>query len=197
MILLLSKCFIQVKMERKFQCLLSIKKGWRNPEKILLYYNTLKFLRRKQIAYRLWYFLRQRYRRITHFQYVFKEYPSLAEKIENSYLNSIKFKLDPSIAAYSSFSKENDFTFLNLNKKFDNEIDWEFGDYGKLWTYNLTYFDFLNQNETETDKGDCIKIIEDFIQKQTKIKIGNEPFPISLRGINWIKFLRRCLSILS
>lgn len=67
-------------------------------------------------------------------------------------------------------------------------IDWEFGDYGKLWTYNLTYFDFLNQKDNTNYKDDFTKIIDDFIQKQATLKNANEPFPIALRGINWVKY---------
>jgi len=80
------------------------------------------------------------------------------------------------------------FTFLNLSHAFlGSDIDWGFAAYGKLWTYNLNYFDYLNQAGLNTDEG--LRIIYDFIQKQDRVKDGLEPFPISLRGINWVKFL--------
>jgi uncharacterized heparinase superfamily protein len=59
--------------------------------------------------------------------------------------------------------------------------------YGKLWTYNLTYFDFLHQNGMRREEG--IMLIHNFINHSSALKDGLEPFPISLRGINWIKFL--------
>src|SRR5690606_15074754 len=40
---------------------------------------------------------------------------------------------------------ENEFRFLNQVKNFGEIIDWNFSGYGKLWTYNLEYFEFLHQ----------------------------------------------------
>ena len=37
------------------------------------------------------------------------------------------------------------FTFLNRSAHLP-VVDWNYGEYGKLWTYNLNYFDFLNQS---------------------------------------------------
>ena len=76
---------------------------------------------------------------------------------------------------------------MNLEKTFNDEIDWNFSEYGKLWTYNLTYFEYLNQQEITPETG--VQLIHDFIRKTGIIKDGLEPFPISLRIINWIKFL--------
>ncbi|MFX4233905.1 heparinase II/III domain-containing protein [Aliarcobacter butzleri] len=85
---------------------------------------------------------------------------------------------------YYSTNKDNEFTMLNLSKKFNDKIDWNFSEYGKLWTYNLTYFEYLKEKEN-------ISLIYDFIENISSIKDGLEPFPISLRGINWIKFLSK------
>jgi hypothetical protein len=71
---------------------------------------------------------------------------------------------------------------LNLSKKFQEKIDWNYNEYGKLWTYNLNYFEYLKNKED-------LWLIYDFIDNIESVKDGLEPFPISLRGINWIKFL--------
>ena len=34
-----------------------------------------------------------------------------------------------------------------------------------------------------------IKLIDDYIKNDNILKDGKEPYPISLRGINWVKFL--------
>lgn len=146
--------------------------------KLLLYYHTLKYLKFKQIRYRAYYALRVRWRRVTKFKYNFNSEKSFT-------VNSLT--LLPSIPNHTSFLSNNSFSFLNLEKTFTNEIDWNFDEYGKLWTYNLTYFEYLNQEEMNPDIG--VQLIHDFIQKTTTIKDGLEPFPISLRIINWIKFL--------
>ncbi|MFX4279911.1 heparinase II/III domain-containing protein [Aliarcobacter butzleri] len=85
---------------------------------------------------------------------------------------------------YYSIYKDGEFTILNLSKKFDSKLDWNYSEYGKLWTYNLTYFEYLKERE---DLG----LIYDFIENICSVKDGLEPFPISLRGINWIKFLTK------
>ncbi|WP_206208129.1 heparinase II/III family protein [Wenyingzhuangia fucanilytica] len=78
---------------------------------------------------------------------------------------------------------------MNVNKGFDSEIDWNIQEYGKLWVYNLNYFDFLNQANTDIDEGK--RLILDFIYQDHKLKDALEPYPISLRGMNWIKFLSK------
>ena len=137
-------------------------------------FNTVKFLKPKQINYRLYYFARKRVRRVQGRRNTFS-------KSANSY--SLEFQKSIHIA--DCYIGNNHFNFLNLDKKFDDTIDWNFSNHGKLWTYNLTYFDYLSQ-ENELDK---LFLIESFIDDIKNIKDGLEPFPISLRGINWIKYL--------
>ncbi len=172
--------------------------------KIQLYYNTLKYLRRKQIAYRLFYFVRNKWRKAIGFSYKFEKNTPLPifsgcsiSIMATDGSEILKVALTPGIPAYNSYSSPNTFSFLNKTRKFDNNINWEFSDYGKLWTYNLTYFDFLNQRanviapeaEPVKAKNEAMQVLlNDFIQKQPFLKNANEPFPISLRGINWIKY---------
>ena len=68
-------------------------------------------------------------------------------------------------------------------------LDWNYNVFGKLWTYNLNYFDYLNQENITKEQG--IYLINDFIKNREIIIDGFEPYPISLRAINWIKFLSR------
>jgi hypothetical protein len=89
-----------------------------------------------------------------------------------------------SAASYDNKS----FRFLNLSYSFD-EIDWNFSKYGKLWTYNLNYFDFLQQGHFTKEEG--LELIRDFCAKSSMHKDAYEPYPISLRIINWVKFLSR------
>ncbi len=43
-----------------------------------------------------------------------------------------------------SLKEKTTFKFLNIEHTFD-KIDWNYDGWGKLWTYNLNYFDFLLQ----------------------------------------------------
>jgi hypothetical protein len=144
--------------------------------KYIRLFNTVKYLKIKQIYFRIFYFGRNRFRKKVGF-----EYPTF-ENIKIS-----KLSLQASINVYPSYSKSNSFSFLNLEKSFEEKIDWNYSDYGKLWTYNLTYFDFLNQENIQKDEA--LKLINDFIKNDANLKDACEPFPISLRGINWVKFL--------
>jgi len=143
-------------------------------KKWLLLFNTVKYLKLKQIKYRGYYFIRNKF---------FKNnYPFFLDS------NAKKIKFENFINSYKSYKGYNEFEFLNLTKKFD-KIDWNYKEFGKLWTYNLNYFDYLNQENF--DKNEGLRLINDFIENIKDIKDGLEPYPISLRGINWIKFLTK------
>ncbi len=138
-------------------------------------YHTVKYLRAVQIYYRLYYLLRERLRRRCGFSYRF----TLSA-------NTTTLTLEPSLLVSDSVH-ENTFTFLNQTKCFGDGIDWNTSEYGKLWTYNLTYFDYLQQPDMQRSEG--LRLIYDFIDQSNEIDDGFEPFPISLRGVNWIKFI--------
>lgn len=140
--------------------------------KFLRLFNTVKYLKFIQIYYRLFYFTRARLRKINGFKYEFVRR-----------VNSTPLNLIDSCEYYSTY-KDNEFNMLNLSKKFDDKIDWNYSKYGKLWTYNLTYFEYLKVKED-------VSLIYDFIENISSVKDGMEPFPISLRGISWIKFLTK------
>lgn len=78
------------------------------------------------------------------------------------------------------------FTFLNLSHSFPNRIDWNWLGHGKLWCYNLNYFEFLNQKNVNKSLGK--KLIDDYINQISFATIGLEPYPLSLRCLNWIRF---------
>lgn len=143
--------------------------------KIFLLLYTVIYLRRKQIFYRVYYTLRKEYTKLTKFSY---------KSLKCDIVNPISMaKSIPALASY----KNNSFIFLNANKQFGDSVDWNFNEYGKLWLYNLNYFDYLQQPDMSKDEG--LKLIYSFIDNSEKIKDGMMPFPISLRGVNWIKFL--------
>ncbi|MGA0560266.1 heparinase II/III domain-containing protein [Larkinella sp. VNQ87] len=79
------------------------------------------------------------------------------------------------------------FTFLNQSATFPNQIDWNYSAYGKLWQYNLNYFDFLNQPGMDAQQG--VGLIQEFMDQTATVSAGLEPYPVSLRIMNWIRFL--------
>ncbi len=152
-----------------------MQQGFEVFNKMVRLYHTLKYLKAIQIYYRLYYMVRGRFRHTIGFCYT-PAIPSRAHTLA----------LSPSITAKVSFQGDSA-TFLNITHHFHDTIDWNYAEYGKLWTYNLTYFDYLHQQALNPEEG--LVLIRSFISDSTQIKDGMEPFPISLRGINWIKFL--------
>src|SRR5690606_27785019 len=108
-------------------------------------------------------------------------YPLSLQQKSRVLLNHAPFPLRP-----VSFQGKT-FEFLNRPVSFEHSIDWNYSLEGKLWTYNLNYFDYLLQPGMTSDQG--LVLIRDFIRKMDRCTDGLEPYPISLRSINWIKFL--------
>jgi len=142
------------------------------------YFHTLRHLKPIQIRYQLWYRIRSKIRFLN-------ELPKYSSKSVESNLLSLNNYIDKSI----SYSNKQ-FTFLNQSQQFNNDIiDWDFNLKGKLWCYNLNYMDYLLQPDMSKEKG--IELIELFLTQQTSNSVGSEPYPTSLRTINWIKFLSK------
>lgn len=140
-------------------------------------FNTIKYLRPIQFYYRAFYLLRKKVRKTLGTVYS-RSVPS----------KSIVLRLQ-GLPIVNDIKQGDVFTFLNISHRFDRNIDWNYAGYGKLWTYNLTYFDYLNQKDISDHEG--LRLIYDFIERLDGVSDGMEPYPISLRGINWIKFLNR------
>ncbi len=144
---------------------------------ILRYYHTLKYLQWIQIKYRLRYLFAR------------PQWATFANKAKAVKVKTQVLKWSPGIASNTSRTGEKEFEFLNIKQKFAEKIDWNFAEHGKLWTYNLNYFDFLQQ--TNISKAEGLHLIHDFIGQEENSKDGMEPFPISLRLLSWVKFIQK------
>lgn len=150
--------------------------------KFQLILNTVKHLKWIQVRYQVFYRLRGK----LGLKPKLKNYTSRPK--EQIHVRNLKAVLFDDLINYKE--KEIEFEFLNLTKQFDRDkIDWNFNKYGKLWTYNLNYFEFLLSSNVPCEEG--ILLIENYIESWSDLKDGLEPFPISLRTINWIKFLSK------
>ncbi|MGR5116746.1 heparinase II/III family protein [Photobacterium damselae] len=85
-----------------------------------------------------------------------------------------------------SFFDNSTFKFLNCKKRIST---WNDDDVSKLWLYNLHYFDYLNFDNTSIKFKSKYDLINNWIDKNP-LMVGNgwEPYPLSLRIVNWIKF---------
>lgn len=135
--------------------------------KICRILRTVKCLRFIQILYQLYYRLHK---------VSFRE-----ARLESVYM------LQMEKAIYKSPCLNNGvFSFLNIESRFP---DWNDTSHGMLWVYNLNYMDWLYQQDMTFDEG--AKWIDCFIAEQLQNRVGLDPYPIALRGINWIKFIVR------
>ena len=102
-------------------------------------------------------------------------------KITNKLINPIK----------SNQKIFNDEFFVFLNKKGSVQISegWNLEDQDKLWIYNLHYFDDLNAENCKQRSLRHHQLIQKWIDDNPPgFKNGWEPYPSSLRIVNWIKW---------
>tara|TARA_Y100001958_G_scaffold152612_1_gene139011 strand:+ start:23526 stop:25124 length:1599 start_codon:yes stop_codon:yes gene_type:complete len=141
--------------------------------KIATYFNTIKYLKFKQILYLL------------------KNKIGIYSSIKSYYYDYSKIKiqkLKPFPLKRNILIQTNKFlifNFLNVQKKFlKKKVEFNYKKNGLLWTYNLNYFDFLVQKNISYNLG--VSLLFDFYNKNDKMK--KHSYPISIRIINVIKF---------
>lgn len=137
---------------------------------VLLYFNTLKYLKLKQIWWR--------------FVYLFPKLISLRKSYPQTLVIEFKDLLSKDITSdYDTFHFLNEYHQLS-------KIGWDCDSISKLWRYNLHYFDFLNQNIDRKEELEFQnQLIETWIKDNPFGKgTGWEPYPTSLRVINWVKW---------
>lgn len=139
--------------------------------RLLRYYRTLRYLKFIQIQNRL-------IRKILKPRVSGKNPPSIG-----SWNGKWIFCSSPEVFDGESF------TFLNHTEAIRSACDWNFCTADKLWLYNLHYFDFLKQ-EAYRNNPRSIDWMECWIRENPSCR-GNgwEPYPLSLRIVNWIKWV--------
>lgn len=144
----------------------------RGLKRAFLYANTIRFLKPQQAA---WYVVRR-----------FGPKRAVVPSARPTALQTIAFA--PFLSTAGQFALPRSFTFLNATHAFESKIDWQAPDLPRLWLYNLHYFDWA------TDPAIPVETIQDhildWIAANPQGTAGAwEPYPLSLRAVNWIKFL--------
>ena len=82
------------------------------------------------------------------------------------------------------------FRFLSREHSLPAYGGWNDGTLDKLWLYNLHYFDDLNARDPD-QRGAWHKVLLQRWLQENPPPIGNgwEPYPTSLRTVNWVKWL--------
>jgi len=88
-----------------------------------------------------------------------------------------------------SFFAPSTFRFLNTSRSCNFPKDWNNPEYDKLWLYNLHYFDDLQATDADARRDQHADLIEQWTL-DNPVGVGNgwEPYPTSLRIVNWIKW---------
>ena len=82
-----------------------------------------------------------------------------------------------------------EFQFLNKKSMLNSADDWNNSRQEKLWLYNLHYFDDLASEGAESRSSWHSNLISRWIQDNPPaLGIGWDPYPTSLRVVNWIKW---------
>lgn len=141
-----------------------------NLKRLILYFNTVKYLTPKQVVFNI---VRRLFRK--------------NKFIEVKNVDSYKLNLTVPIKCFNKINSTS-VCFLNESRSLDYISDWACKDEPKLWRYNLHYFDFLLDDGASEEAKD--KLINDWIKISHSLQEdAGEPYPVSLRLVNWIKYI--------
>lgn len=143
---------------------------------LALYFHTIRHLRPIQIATRVW--------RRVHQPPADLRPPPRARPVTGRYAA-------PILAAQTLFAPDT-FRFLNVERRCAAAADWHPPDAPKLWTYHLHYFDDLNARESPTRTSWHRQLLERWVSENPPgLRDGWEPYPLSRRLANWVKWSAR------
>jgi uncharacterized heparinase superfamily protein len=81
------------------------------------------------------------------------------------------------------------FWFLNIERELQSEADWNHPEWQKLWLYNLHYFDDLNSKGAASRAEWHRALVAAWIEQNAPGSgSGWEPYTLSLRIVNWVKW---------
>ena len=138
-----------------------------------LYYHTLRHLKPSQVVGRVRFALR-------------RPRPDLSAAPPRR-LVAATFPLPP--VRQPSLPDEGVFRFLNTARSLTTAEGWNDPRAERLWLYNLHYFDDLNAAGRERRSAWHERLIARWVVENAPgFGVGWEPYPLSLRIVNWIKW---------
>ncbi|QJD58669.1 heparinase [Pseudomonas sp. gcc21] len=149
------------------------------PSRTKLLFETARHLTARQIVYQIYY------------RFVTRKTPEVMELVSPRGAEQWEF---PSYAYRSTLDGEK-FTFLGKTATLGGQGEWNDPALDKLWLYNLHYLDDLNAVDAEDDRL-ARELVDAWIAGNPPVT-GNgwEPYPLSLRIVNLVKWLGRQTSL--
>jgi uncharacterized heparinase superfamily protein len=143
-------------------------------KKVLLYWNTLRYLRPVQVFGRVLFRIRRPRPDLS-------PPPPIRQRVD-----ALQFPAWRTAAMRT----ENSFVFLNEAGEIRGADDWNTSSQTKLWIYNLHYFDDLTALDADARREWHRSLIARWVaENPPAIGQGWEPYPTALRIVNWIKWL--------
>ncbi len=141
--------------------------------KALLYWHTIKYLKAKQIFFRIW-------------KKIYKPRLEIINVSSLKIQNAVGWKKP--IKAKQTIFGVGEFIFLGQSGTL-KEIGWNGSEREKLWRYNQHYFSDLMAENADERVILHSNLIKSWIKNNPpSIGVGWEPYPCSLRIVNWIKW---------
>jgi uncharacterized heparinase superfamily protein len=141
-----------------------------------LYFHTIRHLRPIQIAARVW-------------QRVHRPRPDLRPAPRRR--TPVAPYRPPPSAAQTLIAPDT-FRFLNVERRCATAADWRPRDAAPLWTYHLHYFDDLNAQQAQLRTDWHRQLLERWVSENPPgLGEGWEPYPLSRRIVNWVKWAER------
>lgn len=149
-------------------------------KRLILYINTIKFLKLSQIYYR-----------------IVKIIIPRAKIDPKQEVNFKRFKNWNHIDIHKEkISKNNVALFLNNKTKLELPLDWNNPTRDKLWSFNLNYFEELMSEGSKDKRSHHLELINNWeSHKQNLTNTNLEPYPTSLRVVNFLKAFLRGLDL--
>ena len=141
--------------------------------RLLRYLYTLRYLQPRQVAARLWFRLH-------------RPRPDLrAAPPVRALAGLYQAPIEPQPTLVAPWV----FRFLHTERRCLHVDDWQPADVDRLWTYNLHYFDDLNAEVAASRRGWHHDLLERWVAENPPGQgAGWEPYPLSRRIVNWIKW---------
>lgn len=82
------------------------------------------------------------------------------------------------------------FRFLSVEHDLDSSTHWDNLSWGRLWIYHLHYFDDLNARDSASRCDWHCSLLQRWVRANPpSVGSGWEPYPTSLRIVNWVKWV--------
>ena len=146
-----------------------------NQKKLLRYLSTIRFLKSDQVYHRIKYLV---------------ERPSVAEpKVCPKVTPPSGLWVDP-IPSPQSYFGNRKFIFFGRSHTLKGRASWDNADSEELWNWNMHYFDDLSAENSLVRYAQIEHLINDWIAENPTPHslMAWDPYTISLRTVNWIKW---------